>query len=74
MEGLRRIMKPLIRVVVVAVDIGTKQFRNASRKNYRLRQLIQNTLNTFLSKCNLWNTTSLIGVPRHLGLRSLQAW
>jgi len=52
-EGLRRITKPLIHVVVVAVDIGTEQFRNASRMNYLLSQMVQNTLNTFLSKCNL---------------------
>jgi hypothetical protein len=55
-------MKLLIRVVVIAVDIGTEQFWNASRKSYRVSQLVQNTLNTFLSKSNLWNTTSLIGL------------
>ena len=63
MEGVRRIMKPLIHAVFFAVDIGTEQFRNESRKNYRLSQLVQNAFNTFLSVCNLCNTTSLIGVP-----------
>jgi len=65
-------MKPLIHVVVVAVGFGTEQFRNAIRRSYRLNQLVQNTLNTLLSKFNLRSTTSLTGVPRRLGLRSLQ--